>query len=140
MANYHLSPITYHLSTKPVSHSSKRTATASTAYRAGVEIKDERTGKVHDYTKRNGVLAKQLFMPNNIKTNRSTLWNLAETVETRKNSRTAREIVFNIPHELNNKEKAQAVRELAEHLVNKYSVAVDACIHVPDRQGDDNRL
>ncbi|SJN36359.1 Conjugal transfer protein [Psychrobacter sp. JB385] len=47
----------YHLSTKPVSRSSGRTATASIAYRAGIAIKDERTGKEHDYTKRSGVVS-----------------------------------------------------------------------------------
>ena len=36
----------YHLSTKPVSRSSGRTATASIAYRAGA-IKHESTGKEH---------------------------------------------------------------------------------------------
>lgn len=93
----------YHLSTKPVSRSSKRTVTA--AYRAGVEIKDERSGKVHNYTKRGGVIGTQLFAPDGIKINRSKLWNLAETTETRKNSRTAREIVINIPHELSDPQK-----------------------------------
>ena len=46
----------YHATTKPISRSSGRSATASAAYRAGVEIKDERTGLTHDYSKRGGVL------------------------------------------------------------------------------------
>ena len=37
----------YHLSTKPVSRSSGRTATASIAYRTGIAIKDERIDKEH---------------------------------------------------------------------------------------------
>lgn len=126
----------YHLSTKPVSRSSGRTATASAAYRAGVEITDDRTGKIHDYTKRSGVLGKQLFTPNGLKVSRSELWNMAEKTETRKNSRTAREIVINIPHELSNKQKGRVVMDLAKHLVEKYGVAVDACVHAPDKQGD----
>lgn len=126
----------YHLSTKPVSRSSGRTATASIAYRAGIAIKDERTGKEHDYTKRSGVLGKQLFTPNGLKVSRSELWNMAEKTETRKNSRTAREIVINIPYELSNKQKGHVVMDLAKHLVDKYGVAVDACVHAPDTQGD----
>ena len=126
----------YHLSTKPISRSSGRTATASIAYRAGIAIKDERTGKVHAYTKRSGVLGKQLFTPNGLKVSRSELWNMAEKTETRKNSRTAREIVINIPHELSNKQKGHVVMDLAKHLVDKYGVAVDACVHAPDTQGD----
>lgn len=126
----------YHLSTKPVSRSSKRTATASAAYRAGVEIKDDRTGKVHDYSKRGGVVATQIFTPNKIKIDRSELWNMAETAETRKNSRTAREIVINIPHELDQKTRGRTVSEFARHLSDKYGVAVDVAIHKPDRHGD----
>ena len=90
----------YHLSTKPVSRSSGRTATASIAYRAGIAIKDERTSKEYNYTKRSGVAYTQLHTPNGLKIERNELWNLVETTETRKNSRTAREIVVNLPHEL----------------------------------------
>lgn len=126
----------YHLSTKPVSRSSGRTATASIAYRAGVEIKDDRTGKVHDYSKRGGVVATKIFTPNEIEVDRSELWNMAEAAETRKNSRTAREIVVNIPHELDQKTRGNAVRDFARHLSDKYGIAVDVAIHKPDQHGD----
>ena len=51
----------YHATTKPISRSSGRSATASAAYRAGVEIKDERTGLTHDYSKR-GAFFLPLFL------------------------------------------------------------------------------
>lgn len=126
----------YHLSTKPISRSSGRTATASIAYRAGIAIQDERTGKQHDYTKRSGVVATQLHTPNNLKIERNELWNLAETTETRKNSRTAREIVVNLPHELSEHDRSELVNDFAKDLANKYGVAVDVAIHTPDKEGD----
>ncbi|MGP9780740.1 MobQ family relaxase, partial [Psychrobacter sp. 364] len=126
----------YHLSTKPVSRSSGRTATASIAYRAGIAIKDERTGKEHDYTKRSGVAYTQLHTPNGLKIKRNELWNLAETTETRKNSRTAREIVVNLPHELSGRLRMMLVNDFAKDLANQYGVAVDVAIHTPDAQGD----
>ena len=126
----------YHLSTKPVSRSSGRTATASIAYRAGIAIKDERTGKEHDYTKRSGVVSTRLHTPNGLKIERNELWNLAETTETRKNSRTAREIVVNLPHELSGRGRIMLVNEFAKDLANQYGVAVDVAIHTPDAQGD----
>lgn len=126
----------YHLSTKPVSRSSGRTATASIAYRAGIAIKDERTGKEHDYTKRKGVAYTQLHTPNGLKIDRNELWNLAETTETRKNSRTAREIVVNLPHELSGRLRMMLVNDFAKDLANQYGVAVDVAIHTPDAQGD----
>ena len=126
----------YHLSTKPISRSSGRTATASIAYRAGIAIKDERTGKEHDYTKRSGVIETTLHTPNNLKIDRAELWNLAETTETRKNSRTAREIVVNLPYELDESCRSELVNDFAKDLANKYGVAVDVAVHLPDAEGD----
>lgn len=126
----------YHLSTKPVSRSSGRTATASIAYRAGIAIKDERTGKEHDYTKRSGVVETTLHTPNNLEIDRAELWNLAETTETRKNSRTAREIVVNLPYELDESCRSELVNDFAKDLANKYGVAVDVAVHLPDAEGD----
>lgn len=129
----------YHCSTKPISRSSGRSATASIAYRAGVAIEDQRQGKTFDYSKRYGVLHAELLTPKNINISRSDLWNLAETTETRANSRTAREFVVNIPHELmrqDHKAGIDLVREFSEKLKNDYGVAVDFAIHAPDQEGD----
>lgn len=57
----------YHLSINPISRSSGRTATASITYRAGIAIKDVRTGKEHGYTKRSGVVSSQIHPPNGLK-------------------------------------------------------------------------
>lgn len=126
----------YHLSTKPISRSSGRTATASIAYRAGIAIKDERTGKEHDYTKRGGVVSTRLHTPNNLDIKRDELWNLAEGAENRSNSRTAREIVVNLPYELSTRERVTLVNDFAEELASKYGVAVDVAVHLPDAEGD----
>ncbi len=130
----------YHLSTKPISRSSGRSAVASVAYRAGIEIKDERLGKTYDYTKRNGVLGEVLLLPNHLRIDRAELWNMAEKAENRKDARTAREIVINIPHELitddNHKLATRTLGEFAHHLTERYGVAVDIAYHAPDQQGD----
>ena len=126
----------YHLSTKPISRSSGRTATASIAYRAGIAIKDERTGKEHDYTRKGGVVSTRLHTPNNLDIKRDELWNLAEASENRKNSRTAREIVVNLPYELSTRERVTLVNNFAEDLASKYGVAVDVAVHLPDAEGD----
>src|SRR3546814_5367082 len=44
----------YHLAVKSVSRSTGRSAVAAIAYRAGVELVNERDGLVHDYTRRGG--------------------------------------------------------------------------------------
>lgn len=129
----------YHLSTKPISRSSGRSAVASVAYRAGIQITDERLGKTYDYSKRSGVLGEKLLLPNHWQIDRAKLWNLAEKSENRKDARTAREIVINIPHELtdnNHKLAMQALGEFTRHLTKTYGVAVDVAYHAPDKQGD----
>ena len=133
----------YHLSTKPISRSSGRSAVASIAYRAGIAITDERLGKTYDYSKRHGVLWTGLATPNNVKVDRNELWNLAEKSENRSNSRTAREIVINIPHELMQGDQATGkmlAYEFASQLSEKYQVAVDVAVHAPDKQGDNRNF
>ena len=129
----------YHLSTKPISRSSGRSAVASVAYRAGIKITDDRLGKTYDYTKRNGVLWTGMATPHGLNIDRNELWNLAEKTETRSNSRTAREIVINIPHELMSGDQSAGkmlAYEFATNLSQKYQIAVDIAVHAPDKQGD----
>lgn len=129
----------YHLSTKPISRSSGRSAVASVAYRSGIKITDDRLGKTYDYTKRNGVLWTGMATPSGLEIDRNDLWNLAEKTETRSNSRTAREIVINIPHELMQGDQSAGkmlAYEFATNLSQKYKIAVDVAVHAPDKQGD----
>ncbi|MGB0849503.1 MAG: MobA/MobL family protein, partial [Thiolinea sp.] len=46
----------YHCSTKPLSRSAGRSAVAAAAYRSGEKLEDKRTGLVHNYTNRSGVM------------------------------------------------------------------------------------
>lgn len=133
----------YHLSTKPISRSSGRSAVASIAYRAGIAIIDERLGKTYDYSKRKGVIWKEIASPNGFKIDRNELWNLAEKSENRSNSRTAREIVINIPHELMQGDQGTGkmlAYEFASQLSSKYQIAVDVAVHAPDEHGDNRNF
>src|SRR3546814_3201071 len=49
MASKGAAMASFHLAVKTIGRSAGRSATAAAAYRAGVEITDERTGLVHDY-------------------------------------------------------------------------------------------
>src|SRR3546814_6086480 len=79
----------FHLAVKEIGRSAGRSATAAAAYRAGVEITDERTGLVHDYTRKQGVEHSELMLPTDAPewaADRERLWNAAELAETRKRS------------------------------------------------------
>src|SRR3546814_3517256 len=71
----------FHLAVKAIGRSAGRSATAAAAYRAGVEITDERTGLVHDYTRKKGVEHSELMLPTDAPewaVDRDRLWNAAQ--------------------------------------------------------------
>ncbi|WP_282063920.1 MobQ family relaxase [Roseobacter litoralis] len=129
----------YHLSVKTIKRSAGRTATAAGAYRAGERIECQREGRVHDYTRKQGIEETFIVAPENAPawaTDRSRLWNEAEASETRRNSVTAREWELALPSEISAEDRSQITRQFAEELVNRYGVAVDVAIHAPHREGD----
>ncbi|WP_435657042.1 Ti-type conjugative transfer relaxase TraA [Brucella pituitosa] len=130
----------YHLSAKPISRSSGRSAVASAAYRCAVRLTNERDGLVHDFTRKEGVEHAEIVLPDGISADwaldRSALWNAAERAENRKDARVAREFEIALPHELSAEGRLQAARTFAQDLANRYGAAVDFAIHAPHEQGD----
>lgn len=122
----------FHCSMKTVSRSSGRSATAAIAYRAGEEIADERTGEIHDYTRKQGVVHSEILTPDHAPEwarDRAALWNAVEKAETRKNSVVAREWEVAIPCGLSPEQAADLVREYAREIVERHGIAVDFSIH-----------
>jgi len=130
----------YRAETKPLSRNDKRSAVAAAAYRAGVDLTDERNGLVHEYARRSGVLHNEIITPDGQPVERQTLWNEAEKSEKRKDARTAREWIVKIPDELPEESRLRLVRNFAQHLVMDQGVAVDIAIHSPSRKGDDRNF
>ncbi|WP_426265490.1 MobQ family relaxase [Sphingomonas sp. PWP1-2] len=129
----------FHLAVKTIGRSAGRSATAAAAYRAGVEIADERTGIVHDYTRKQGIEHREIVAPADAPEwvrDRSALWNAAEQAETRKNSTVAREYEIALPAELSAEERRDLAVGLAQEISERHGVAVDVAIHAPGRQGD----
>lgn len=132
----------YHLSVKAVSRSAGRSATGAAAYRSGEKIVDERTGEIHDYTRKGGVEHSEIVMPAGTTwtPNRSELWNAAELAEKRKDACVAREHEIALPKELTHEQRLELVQTYAQDLANRHGCAVDFAIHAPhkDRGGEDN--
>ena len=129
----------YHLSVKTIKRSAGRTATAAAAYRVGERIECQREGRIHDYTRKQGIEETFIIAPDNAPDwaqDRAALWNAAEASETRSNSVTAREWELSLPFEISAEVRSQITREFAEQLVSRYGVAVDVAIHAPNREGD----
>ena len=129
----------YHLSVKTISRSAGRSATAAAAYRAGVEITDERTGEIHDYTRKGGVESAAIILPDDAPEwarDRAQLWNAAEQSEKRKNSTVAREFEIALPSELSPAEREKLAHDFARELVKRHGCAADVAIHAPGKEGD----
>jgi ATP-dependent exoDNAse (exonuclease V) alpha subunit len=129
----------FHLSVKTISRSAGRSATAAAAYRAGVKITDERTGDIHDYTRKGGVEFTELVLPTDAPewaADRAALWNAAEQKETRKNSTVAREFEIALPDELTPAERQRLAHDLAREIVERHGCAADVAIHAPGADGD----
>ena len=129
----------YHLSVKTISRSAGRSATAAAAYRAGVEIADERTGEIHDYRRKGGVESAELVLPAGAPewaADRAALWNAAEQAEKRKNSTVAREFEIALPAELSPDERQRLALDFARELVERHRCAADVAIHAPSKGGD----
>ena len=133
----------FHLQIKSISRGAGRSATAAAAYRAGERIRDERTGVLHNYSRRTDVHHKEILLPAGLEgadgawtTDRERLWNAAEAAELRRDARLAREYQVALPAELNQVQRVQLARRFADELANRYNVAVDLAVHAPRAAGD----
>ena len=122
----------YHFSVQIISRSNGSSAVGSSAYRSGEKIEDERTGLIHDYTRKSGVEHTEILTPENAPewaNERAKLWNEVEKIEKSKNSQLSREINVALPKELSLKEQIRLTREFTrDTFVNKGMVA-DIAIH-----------
>jgi hypothetical protein len=133
----------FQLHIKSISRGAGRTATAAAAYRAGERIRDERTGVLHNYSRRSDVNHKEILLPSTLQgadsawaADRASLWNAAEHVERRRNARVAREYQVALPAELDASQRLQLARTFACDLAERYNVAVDLAVHAPRAAGD----
>jgi len=105
------------------SRSSGHSATAAAAYRSGSEVTDERTGEVHDYSRKDGVAHSEIVLPAHAPQwahDREKLWNAVEAAEDRKNSTVSREFLISFPAELTGPDSL----ELRQHMAREYTQAL----------------
>ncbi len=124
----------YRLSVKVIGRSSGRSSTAAAAYRAGMRIEDERTGMIHDYTRKEGVLHTEILAPENAPTwmrDRAQLWNAVEAVERRKDAQLSREMQLSLPHELTRDQQVNLVRRFVQEQHVSQGMIADIAVHGP---------
>ena len=117
-----------------VSRGAGRSAVAAAAYLSCSRLLNEYDGVQHDYTRKQGLVWQQVFLPVAAPTewqNREILWNAVEENEKTKDSRLAREFVVALPIELS---KAQWERLLSDFVSDTFvsdGMCADVAIHDP---------
>ena len=132
----------FHLHIKSISRSAGRSAPAAAAYRAGERIRDERTGALHNYSRRRDVVHTEILLPSALAgradwaLDRARLWNVAEAAERQRNSLVAREFQVSLPHELTAPQRLELARRFAHEIAERHGIVVDLAIHDPKPEGD----
>lgn len=125
----------YHLEAKVVSRGSGRSAVAASAYLSCSRLYNDYDGIQHDYTKKQGLVWQQVFLPEYAPQewkDREQLWNAVEEVETAKDSRLAREFVVALPIELSRQEQIELLHEFIREQFVSDGMCADAAIHDTD--------
>ena len=125
----------YHLEAKVVSRGAGRSAVAASAYLSCSRLYNDYDGIQHDYTKKQGLVWQEVFLPAMAPPewkDREQLWNAVEEVETAKDSRLAREFVVALPIELNREEQIELLQEFIQEQFVADGMCADAAIHNTD--------
>lgn len=96
---------------------------------------DERTGLVHDYTKKSGVAETVMLLPEGAPEWASDpvqLWNRVEANEKRKDAQAAREINIALPVELNPEQRKALVVDFCREQFTDLGMVADVAFHDPD--------
>ena len=123
-----------HLEAKMVSRGAGRSAVAAAAYLSCSRMLNEYDGVQHDYTRKQGLGWRQVFLPATAPAewqDRETLWNAVEETETAKDSRLAREFVAALPIELSREEQIQLLQDFIKEQFVADGMCADAAIHDP---------
>ena len=125
----------YHLEAKVVSRGAGRSAVAASAYLSCSRLYNDYDGIQHDYTKKQGLVWQQVFLPEYAPQewqNREKLWNAVEEVETAKDSRLAREFGGALPIELSREQQLELLQDFNREQFISDGMCADAAIHDTD--------
>lgn len=131
----------FHFSVNIISRGKGKSAVASSAYISGEKIKNEWDGITHDYTKKQGVISKEIFLPDHAPEeykDRKTLWNSVELFEKNSNAQLARNFIISLPKELSIEENKKMIEEYIKNNFVKEGMIVDLAIHGESREGNQN--
>lgn len=125
----------YHLEAKVISRGGGRSAVAAAAYMSCSRIKNDYDGVELDYTRKQGLVWQEIFLPEHAPpewSDRSKLWNAVEENEKTKDSRLAREFVVALPIEMGKTQWQNLLTEFIKENFVADGMCADVCIHDTD--------
>lgn len=125
----------YHLEAKVISRGTGRSAVAASAYMSCSQILNDYDGINHDYTRKQGLVWQQVFLPDYAPRewlDRAVLWNAVEENEKTKDSRLAREFVVALPVELDKNGWQKILTEFIRQNFVADGMCADVVIHNTD--------
>lgn len=120
---------------KVISRGTGRSAVAAAAYMSCSRIYNDYDGIQHDYTRKQGLVWQQVFLPDMAPAewaDREILWNAVEEAEKTKDSRLAREFVVALPVELSRDEWITLLTNFIQINFVADGMCADVCIHDTD--------
>ncbi len=125
----------YHFEAKVITRGTGRSVVAAAAYASCSQIYNDYDGVMHDYTRKQGCVYSEIFLPPNAPTewqDRAELWNAVEAAEKSKDSRLAKELIVALLIELQIDEwKSILQKFIKENCVDK-GMCADVNIHDTD--------
>jgi hypothetical protein len=134
----------YHLSAQVITRGAGHSSVHAAAYRARCELEDERTGLVHDYSRKSGeLLFSGIYAPKDAPAwahDRAQLWNHVEAFEKHRRAELAREFNIALPHELTLEQNRYVLQDWIRDNFTRKGLIADAVIHAPGRDGDERNM
>lgn len=124
----------YHFEIKTYGRNDGANANAikAAAYRAGARMRNDVTGRVHDYSRKSEVIHTEILAPRHAPewiADRSRLWHEIEKVETYTNARLFREFVVALPLELTHEQNIALVRDFVLSELTIMGMIADWAFH-----------
>ena len=123
------------MESKIVSRGMGRSVVAASAYMSCSRMYNDYDGIQHDYTKKQGLVWQQVFLPAQAPQewhDREQLWNAVEAAEKTKDSRLAREIIVALPVELEPDEQIALTSAYISQQFAADGMCADVAIHDTD--------
>lgn len=122
----------YHCSVKIIGRSKGKSVIAAAAYRAGEKLYDRETGLTHDFTRKGGVVHREILLPDHAPKeylDRQTLWELVTKVEEKSNAQFAREVEVALPMEFSKELQLAVIRDYVQTNFVSKGMCADIAIH-----------